>query len=107
MNETKIHDLLAQAYNLLAAEWRSRRPNFQEPMDEIARLFDPKGAINTPTRMVALDPVIQQAVRDIREIMKQFRDRNCESIEQTARDLWVVLSRREVVSELRAEAEYG
>ena len=104
MNETTIHDLLAQAYNLLAAQLRSRRSNFQEPMDEIARLFDPKGAFNTPTRMLALDPVIDHAVRDVGEIMEQFRDCSCESIEQAACDLWIVLSRPEVVAELRAEA---
>ncbi|MGZ8310355.1 MAG: hypothetical protein ACXWU0_11255 [Rhodoplanes sp.] len=63
MNETRIHDLLAQAYNLLAAELRSRHPTFDGPMDEMMRLFDPKGPFNTPTMTVSLDPVIDQAVR--------------------------------------------
>jgi hypothetical protein len=57
--------------------------------------------------MAALDQVIDRAVRDIREIMEQFRDGNRESIEHAARDLWIVLSRPNVVAELRAEAEYG
>ncbi len=104
MNETRIHDLLAQAYNLLAAELRSRHPTFDGPMDEMRRLFDPKGPFNTPTMTVSLDPVIDQAVRDVREVMERFRDGNRESVEEAARDLWVVLSRPEVIAELRAEA---
>jgi hypothetical protein len=105
MNEIRIHDLLAQAYNLLAAELRSRHPTFEGPMEEIGRLFDPKGPFNTPTMMLALDPVIDQAVRDVREVMERYRDGNRESVEEAARDLWVVLSRPEVVAELRSEAE--
>jgi hypothetical protein len=74
-------------------------------MDEIARLFDPKRAFNTPTATVAFNPTIDRAVRDIRDIMERFRDANRESTEDAARDLWAVLSRPDVVAELRAEAK--
>jgi hypothetical protein len=105
MNEARIHDLLAQAYNRLAAELRSGHPDFDGAMEDLARLFDPKGTFNTPTMVAGLHPELDRAVRDIREIMERFRDANRESIEDAARDVWRVVSRREVVTELRVEAE--
>ena len=42
----------------------------------MTRLFDPEGPFNTPTMTVSLDPVIDQAVRDAREVIERFRDGN-------------------------------
>ncbi|RAI45087.1 hypothetical protein [Rhodoplanes roseus] len=107
MNEQVLHDLLAKAYNLIAAELRSAAPDFDRVMDAVGRLFDPKGAFNTPTMTLSLPPAVDRAVIDLREVMERFRDAAAESTEEAVRDVWSVLSRPEVVAALKKREAFG
>ena len=101
MNEAALHDRLAAAYNLIGAALRGGRPDLVRVMDELLRLFDPKGPFNTPTGNLALPPEIGHAVIDIRQVMERFRDASAESGEDAVREIWAVLSRPTVVAALK------
>ncbi|MDC7785476.1 hypothetical protein PQJ75_26615 [Rhodoplanes sp. TEM] len=101
MNEAALHDLLARAYNLIAAALRDDRPDFDRVMDAVGRLLDPKGPFNTPTMTLSLPPSVDRAILDLRGVMERFRDASAESTEEAVREIWSVLSRPEVVKALK------
>jgi len=103
MHEHQIHDAIHGAREVLAQYVRTGTPSADQTMDELLHRFDPKGPVMTPTQQLRVAPMVERAMRQIRQLLARYRDANSSSMEETLAALWRILDDRRLAAALRAE----
>lgn len=103
MNEQQIHDAIHGAHAILARYVKTGTPSTDQTMDQLLHLFDPKGPVMTPTQQLRIAPLVDRAMRQVRQVLARYRDANLASMEETLGALWRILDDRRLMAALKGE----
>ena len=103
MHEQQIHDAIHGARAILARYIKTGKPSADRTMDEILRLFDPKGPVMTPTQQLRIVPLVDRAMRQIGQVLARYRDATSTSMEETLAALWRIVDDRRLIAALKGE----